>query len=71
MWLCVVVCLSLGKAVEKKVQELILQSAYTDDNKTYKFVRQVLSLTYVPDEHVEEPLVRLDFIERQLGHNDF
>ena len=58
-----------GQAVWRKVQELDLQSAYTNDKKTYKFVRQLLSLSYVPDEHVG--LFFLDFIEKQSGHNHF
>ena len=37
---------TLEQAVWRKVQELGLQSAYTNDNKTYKFVRQLLSLPF-------------------------
>lgn len=47
-----------GQAVWRKVQELGLQSAYTNDNKTYKFLRQLLALPYVPHEHIESLFLR-------------
>ena len=40
------------------MQVLGLQSAYTHDSKTYKFVRQLLSLPYVPDDHIEGLFIR-------------
>ncbi|XP_068250151.1 uncharacterized protein [Palaemon carinicauda] len=47
-----------GQAVWRKAQEFGLQSAYTSDTKTYKFVRQLLSLPYVPDDHIEGLFLR-------------
>lgn len=54
-----------GQAVWRKVQELGLQCAYTNDNETYKFIRQLLSLPYVPDEHVEGLFLR--FYRKAVG----
>ena len=47
------------------MEELGLQSAYTNDDKTYKFVSQLLSLPYVPDEHVEGLFLR--FYRKAVG----
>lgn len=47
-----------GQAVWRKVQELSLQSSYTNDVGTHKFLRQLLSLPYMPLEHIEELFVR-------------
>ena len=47
-----------GQAVWRKVQVLGLQSAYIHDSKTYRFVRQLGSLPYVPDDHMEGLFIR-------------
>ena len=47
-----------GQAVWRKVQELGLQSSYTNDVGTHKFLRQLLSLPYMPQEHIEELFIR-------------
>ena len=54
-----------GQAVWRKVQELGLQTAYSNDNKTYKFVRQLLSLPYVPHEHIQGLFLR--FYRKAVG----
>ena len=41
------------QAVWRKVQELGLQVLYNNDNKTHKYIRKLLSLPYIPAEHIE------------------
>lgn len=48
-----------GQAVWRKVQELGLQSPYTDNVGTHKFLRQV-SFPYMPLEHIEELFIRFN-----------
>ncbi|XP_068229184.1 uncharacterized protein [Palaemon carinicauda] len=57
-----------GQAVWRKVQELGLQSSYTNDVGTYKFLRQLLSLPYMPQEHIEELFIR--FYRKAAGVNE-
>ena len=41
-----------SQAVWRKVQELGLHVAYTNDEKTHKFICKLLSLPYLPAEHI-------------------
>ena len=41
-----------SQAVWRKVQALGLQAAYNSDNNTYKFIHKLLSLPYLPAEHI-------------------
>lgn len=49
-----------GQAAWRKIQELGLQSSYMNDVGTHKFLRQLLSLPYIPLEHIEELFVRFN-----------
>lgn len=57
-----------GQAVWRKIQELGLQSSYTNDVGTHKFLRKLLSLPYMPVEHIEELFVR--FYRKTGGVNE-
>lgn len=48
-----------GQAVWRKIQELGLQVAYSNDASMHKYLRKVLSLPYIPAEHIEEQFLRL------------
>ena len=41
-----------AQAVWRKVQELGLQVAYNNDNNTHKYIQKLLSLPYLPTEHI-------------------
>ena len=41
-----------SQAVWQKVQELGLQTAYNSDDKTHKYICKLLSLAYLPPEHI-------------------
>lgn len=43
-----------GQAVWRKIQEVGLQVSYTNDAGIHRYLRKVLSLPYVPAEHIEE-----------------
>ena len=45
-------CFHWTQAVWRKVQELGLQVLYSNDDKTHKFIRKLLSLPYLPAEHI-------------------
>lgn len=47
-----------GQAVWRKIQELGLQSPYTNDVDMHKYLRKLLSLPYVPAENIEELFFR-------------
>lgn len=47
-----------GHAAWRKIQELGLQVPCTNDTGMHKYLRKVLSLSYVPAEHIEELFVR-------------
>ena len=41
-----------SQAVWREVHELCLQVAYCNDEKTHKYIHKLLSLPYLPDEHI-------------------
>ena len=41
-----------SQAIWRKVQELGLQRAYTSDEKSHAYIRKLLSLPYLPCEHI-------------------
>ena len=47
-----------GQAVWRKIQELGLQSPYTNDVDIHKYLRKLLSLPYVPAQNIDELLIR-------------
>ena len=42
-----------AQAVWRKVQALGLQSAYTSDNATHKYIKKLMSLPYLPAAHIQ------------------
>ena len=49
-----------SQAIWQKVQELGLQRAYISDEKTHAYIRQLLSLPYLPCEHIAPIFERLE-----------
>ena len=49
-----------SQAIWWKVQELGLQRAYISDEKTHAYIRQLLSLPYLPCEHIAPIFERLE-----------
>ena len=47
------------QAVWRKVQVLGLQVAYSNDNATYQYIRKLLSLPYLPAEHIQPIFTKL------------
>ena len=49
----------LTQAVWRKVQGLGLQAAYTTDNNTHKFTHKLLCFPYLPAEHIQSNIIKL------------
>ena len=47
------------QAVWRKAQELGLQVTYNTDNNTHKFIQKLLSLPYLPAEHIQPIFTKL------------
>ena len=70
------------QAIWRKVQSIELSTAYTSDQGTYDYVRRLMALPFIPQEHITAMLTRLqreatnkqlreltDYINDQLIHS--
>ena len=57
-----------SQAILRKVQELGLQTAYNTDDNTYKFIQMLLSLPYLPAQHIAQSSIHCN---KELPHNNY